>query len=81
MVMAEKSVLRRPQDIDTVINRGGSSAASQEENKEKERIFNLRVPESLVEQVDTLRKRRTGKISRNTWILEAIEDKVARESL
>jgi hypothetical protein len=40
--MAEKSVLRRPQDIDAVINRGGSSAASQEENKEKERIFNLR---------------------------------------
>jgi len=81
MVMAEKSVLRRPQDIDVVINRGGSSAGSQEDNQEKERIFNLRVPESLVAKVDALRKRRTGKISRNTWILEAIEDKVARESL
>jgi predicted HicB family RNase H-like nuclease len=80
-VMAEKSVLRRPQDIEEVINRGGSSAASQEENQEKERIFNLRVPESLVEQVDALRKRRTGKISRNTWILEAIADKIARESV
>ena len=79
--MAEKSVLRRPQDIEEVINRGGSSAASQEENQEKERIFNLRVPESLVAKVDVLRKRRTGKISRNTWILEAIEDKVERESI
>jgi predicted HicB family RNase H-like nuclease len=79
--MAEKSVLRRPQDIEEVINRGGSSAASQEENQEKERIFNLRVPESLVVKVDTLRKRRTGKISRNTWILEAIEDKIKRESV
>ena len=79
--MAEKSVLRRPQDIDAVINRGGSSAGSQEENQEKERIFNLRVPESLVEKVDTLRKQRTGKISRNTWILEAIEDKIRRESV
>jgi hypothetical protein len=79
--MAEKSVLRRPQDIEEVINRGGSSAASQEENQEKERIFNLRVPESLVAKVDALRKRRTGKISRNTWILEAIEDKVERESV
>ena len=80
--MAEKSVLRRPQDIDAVINRGGSSSAtSQEEHMEKERIFNLRVPESLVAKVDTLRKRRTGKISRNTWILEAIEDKVSRESV
>jgi hypothetical protein len=37
--MAEKSVSRRPQDIEEVINRGGSSAASQEENQEKERIF------------------------------------------
>ena len=79
--MAEKSVLRRPQDIDAVINRGGSSADSQEENAEKERIFNLRVPESLVAKVDALRKRRTGKISRNTWILEAIEDKIKRESV
>ncbi len=79
--MAEKSVLRRPQDIDAVINRGGTSSASQEENQEKERIFNLRVPESLVEKVDDLRKRRTGKISRNTWILEAIADKITRESV
>jgi hypothetical protein len=78
--MAEKSVLRRPQDIDAVINRGGSSAASQEDNQEQERVFNLRVPESLVKEVDALRKRRTGKISRNTWILEAIEDKIKRES-
>ena len=78
--MAEKSVSRRPQDIDAVINRGGSSSASQDELQEKERIFNLRVPESLVARVDALRKRRTGKISRNTWILEAIEDKVTRES-
>jgi predicted HicB family RNase H-like nuclease len=78
--MAEKSVLRRPQDIDAVINRGGSSAASQEEIEEQERVFNLRVPESLVKEVDALRKRRTGKISRNTWILEAIEDKIKRES-
>jgi predicted HicB family RNase H-like nuclease len=78
--MAEKSILRRPQDIDAVINRGGSSAASQEENEEQERVFNLRVPESLVKEVDALRKRRTGKISRNTWILEAIADKIQREA-
>ena len=79
--MREKSVSRRPQDIDEIINRGGTSSASQEEHTEKERVFNLRVPESLVEQVDALRKRRTGKISRNTWILEAIEDKITRESV
>jgi metal-responsive CopG/Arc/MetJ family transcriptional regulator len=47
--------------------------------KSQERIFNLRVPEWMVEQVDQLRKKRTGKISRNTWILEAIEDKLERD--
>jgi hypothetical protein len=53
--------------------------ASQDAAREKERIFNLRVPERMVEQVDALRKKRTGKISRNTWILEAIEDKIERD--
>ena len=77
--MAEKSVFRRPQDVEAVINRGGASAGSGEEQTERERIFNLRVPEWLVREVDALRKRRTGKISRNTWILEAIEDRVERE--
>jgi hypothetical protein len=77
--MADKAVLRRPKDIDAVINRGGASAASQGVEREKERIFNLRVPERMVEQVDALRKKRTGKISRNTWILEAIEDKLERD--
>jgi hypothetical protein len=77
--MADKAVLRRPKDIDAVINRGGASAPSQDVVTEKERIFNLRVPERMVEQVDALRKKRTGKISRNTWILEAIEDKIERD--
>ena len=64
-----------------MMSRIGASGVSEEEHPEKERIFNLRVPESLVAKVDALRKRRTGKISRNTWILEAIEDKVERESV
>jgi hypothetical protein len=45
----------------------------------KERIFNLRVPNDLVEKIDALRKAQTGKISRNTWIPEAIEDKIEKE--
>ena len=77
--MAEKSISRRPRDIEAVINRGGSSSASEETAPNKERIFNLRAPDILVNKVDSLRKKRTGKISRNTWILEAIEDKIERE--
>ena len=77
--MAEKSISRRPRDIEAVINRGGSSSASEEAAPNKERIFNLRAPDILVNKVDSLRKKRTGKISRNTWILEAIEDRIERE--
>lgn len=78
--MAEKSVNRRPHSIEVeqVINRGGSSPSAS--NTKKERIFNLRVPDELVVKVDALRKARTGQVSRNTWILEAIEDKIERES-
>jgi predicted HicB family RNase H-like nuclease len=77
--MAEKSVHRRPRklEVDQVINRGGSSPSASD-NK-KERIFNLRVPDELVVKVDALRKKRTGQVSRNTWILEAIEDKIEKE--
>ena len=77
--MADRAVSRRPRDIEAVINRGGTSSDSGEPVGEKERIFNLRVPESLVRQVDELRKQRPGKISRNTWILEAMEEKLERE--
>ena len=78
--MAEKTVTRRPSNagVSQVINRGGSSPSAIEQGKE--RIFNLRVPEEIVNKVDALRRKRTGKISRNTWILEAIEDKLERES-
>jgi predicted HicB family RNase H-like nuclease len=77
--MAEKTVTRRPSnaEVSQVISRGGSSPGAPDQ--EKERIFNLRVPEEVVNKVDMLRKQRTGKISRNTWILEAIEDKIVRE--
>ena len=79
--MADRAVSRRPSDIEAVINRGGTSSDSREPSGEKERIFNLRVPESLVRQVDELRKRRPGKISRNTWILEAMEEKLERDEV
>jgi predicted HicB family RNase H-like nuclease len=79
--MADRAVSRRPRDIEAVINRGGTSSDSGEPAGEKERIFNLRVPESLVHQVDVLRKRRPGKISRNTWILEAMEEKLERDEV
>jgi predicted HicB family RNase H-like nuclease len=78
--MAEKSVKRRPRtmEVSQVINRGGSSTSAAD--AKKERIFNLRVPDEVVEKVDALRKARIGQVSRNTWILEAIQEKIERGS-
>lgn len=39
----------------------------------------LRLDAEILEAVDALRARRTGFVSRNTWITEAIREKLARE--
>ncbi|WP_191576866.1 hypothetical protein [Achromobacter insolitus] len=41
--------------------------------------LNLRLPQETVEAVDNVRARRIGNVSRNTWITEAIEEKLRRE--
>lgn len=40
----------------------------------------LRLPPDLRQDIDTLRAMRRAKVSRNQWILEAIAEKLARES-
>ena len=42
--------------------------------------FNLRLDPETFEAIDSVRARRPGNISRNTWITEAIQEKLARES-
>ena len=49
-----------------------------QEKKATEPVVNLRIPIGLLEEVDHLRSARAGKVSRNTWIVMAIEDQVAR---
>ena len=46
---------------------------------EDEVRFTLRAPAYLFSLIDEFRGRRPGKISRNTWILEAITEKLKRE--
>jgi len=43
--------------------------------------INLRLPEETFEAIDACRNTRPGCISRNTWITEAIEEKLARARL
>jgi hypothetical protein len=41
--------------------------------------INLRLPADTFEAIDTVRAGRPGNISRNTWITEAVEEKLARD--
>ena len=41
--------------------------------------INLRLPGEIFEAIDAARGSRPGNVSRNTWISEAIEEKLARE--
>jgi hypothetical protein len=64
----------------------GDMTASQEANGSKhsdleEVRFTLRAPQFVFRQIDAARKLRVGFVSRNTWILEAITEKLQRELL
>ena len=41
--------------------------------------INLRLPAETFEAIDTCRGNRPGTVSRNTWITEAVEEKLAQE--
>lgn len=63
--------------------KGGSSGALEEEGEgvisEDLKRVQLRVPVSKLRQIDKMVKKRPGKLSRHTWIMEAIEEKLQRE--
>lgn len=41
--------------------------------------MNLRLPQELLDGIDIACRRRAGIVSRNTWIAEAIQEKLSRE--
>lgn len=42
--------------------------------------INLRLPPEMFEKIDALRSQRVGHVSRNTWITEAIQEKLVRDA-
>lgn len=40
--------------------------------------FTVRLPTEMLEGVDAARAQRVGNVSRNTWIMEAVQEKLAR---
>ncbi len=64
-------------NVEELILKGGSSV-SEEENQIKleELRFHLRIPKEIVEKIDADRKSQGGFVSRNTWILQTILEKL-----
>ena len=52
-----------------------------EDELDDERLHtvNIRLPMRVWKQIDALRKKQPGTVSRNTWIAQAIEDKLEGE--
>jgi hypothetical protein len=58
--------------------RGMKSSAKTSVIRDLDRI-NLRLPPEMFVAMDCARGERPGSVSRNTWITEAIEEKLARD--
>jgi hypothetical protein len=71
--------------IANLINKGGTSGddtSAKVDTLEDETIkrVQLRVANSKLTEIDKVRKKRPGKLSRHTWIMEAIEEKLQRDT-
>ena len=70
-------------DIDALIGKGGSVAPFKEtpmpDTAPAERSFSMKLPMPLSDRIDTLRKLRTIRVPRSTWVLEAVVEKLERD--
>jgi len=76
------AITRKPRplktiDVEALIARGGSSIADRVRAKVLTRVA-LRMPSLMVRQIDALLETRPVKISRHTWILEAIQERLVK---
>lgn len=67
-------------DVDALIKKGGSVAGKNGEEKSAVPVI-LRVPEDILEKVDASVQARRIKTPRHTWLLEAVLEKLERESI
>ncbi len=63
-------------EINAVISKGGSIAKTDKAGNQK---ILIRIPNGLLDRVDTDLSSRPLKTPRNTWILEAILEKLERQ--
>ncbi len=70
--------------VKELILKGGSSPQDEVKTiaplEDEIKFVQLRVPVSQLNRIDALVKERPGKLSRHTWIMEAIAEKIKRDS-
>ena len=73
----KKDVIVNQDLINIFINNGGEIAESV---AEQEMIrFTMRIPKDFVKEIDASRKRDPSNISRNAWIIRALDKKIQEE--
>jgi hypothetical protein len=68
--------------IAAFISKGGSvpNEPPPEEEERTEARINFRLPDDMLAEVDALIRHRRIRISRNTWLLEAVQEKLDRDT-
>ena len=78
----EKASKIKEDKVTELILKGGSSPDKVSTKQEKEddiKFVQLRIPLNQLGEIDILVKKRPGKLSRHTWIMEAIFEKIKRD--
>lgn len=80
MTIARKPKAQSDAAIDAVIKKGGSVASTKKAGKAKASPIVVRIPVAMLQKLDHTLKAQPIKKPRHTWILEAIAEKLNRES-
>jgi hypothetical protein len=67
-------------DVDALINKGGSTPKRDIEEKDGTIPVMLRLPSDVLSRVDAVVKARPIRTPRHTWLLEAVHEKLRRET-
>ena len=68
-------------DVEALINKGGSVAGGDNDTGEKSSVpVILRVPQTLLTRIDEAVAARPIRTPRHTWMLEAVLEKLERET-
>lgn len=79
----KKEEQKKQATVEDLIMRGESSGTPvNEEKNQKDAVkrVQMRIPIIKLDEIDKSAKSRPGKLSRHTWIMEAIEEKLKKEN-